>query len=209
MWYVVAATNAAASAYKWLRETIFDQSRGVPCETYAQMDVAASGVRPGSEGMLFLPFLAGERSPYWDSELRAAFLGVSAAHHRRHFCRAVLEGVAFSLRECRDLLGSLGVVVPRPYFTGGGVESHLWRTILASVLRTPGMLALSQGPASGAAMLAAASVRGTMPVITRETVTIEPDAGWVDIYDRLYRIYGDAVRHLGDIDHALVRESQR
>ena len=208
-WYMVAATNAAASAYQWLRGALFGAHADEPWETYAQMDLVASGVRPGSDGMLFLPFLTGERSPHWDSELRAAFLGVSAAHDRSHFCRAVLEGVAFSLRECRDLLASLGVVVPGPYFTGGGAQSHLWRTILASILRTPGRLVAPQGPAIGAAMLAAASVQGTMPVAKGETVTIEPDATWVDTYERVYQIYGDAVRCLGNIDHALVREAMR
>ncbi len=205
--YMVAATNAAASAYQWLRETVFETDGNVSSETYAQMDAVASKVRPGSEGMLFLPFLTGERSPYWDSELRAAFLGIAAAHHRSHFCRAVLEGVAFSLRECRDLLVSLGVVVPSPYFTGGGVESHLWRTILASVLKTPGKLAVPQGPAIGAAMMAAASVQGTMPVINRETLTVYLDSSSVDTYDRVYRIYRQAARSLGEIDHALVRAS--
>ncbi len=174
-WYMVAATNAAASAYQWLREMLFETAGGEPRETYAQMDEVASGVKPGSEGMLFLPFLTGERSPYWDSELRAAFLGVSGAHHRRHFCRAVLEGVAFSLRECRDLLAGLGVTVPYPYFTGGGVQSHLWRRILASVLAMPGRVAAPQGPAIGAAVLAAASVQAAVPVIKEKTVRIEPE----------------------------------
>jgi xylulokinase len=208
-WYTVAATNAAATAYRWLQETVFDAVSGSPSATYAEMDQIASTVPAGSDGVLFLPFLTGERSPYWDSDLRAAFLGVSAGHRRPHLCRAVLEGVAFSLRDCRDLLAGLGIPVRQPYFAGGGVASQLWREILASVLKTSGTLAAPQGPALGAAMLAAACVTGTVPLIERAKETVEPDPAWVTIYDRLHPIYRDAARCLTDINHSLVRAQLR
>jgi xylulokinase len=171
------------------------------------MDEIASAVPPGSSGVLFLPFLTGERSPYWDGELRAAFLGLSAGHRRPHLCRSVLEGVAFSLRDCRDLLAGLGIVVQRPYFTGGGVASLLWRRILASILATNGELAAPHGPSLGAALLAAEGVAGAMPVVERETQTVEPDPAWTAVYDRIYPSYCDAAKSLADISHALVRSA--
>lgn len=204
-WYTLTATNAAATAYQWLRQTVHAALRDEPAATYTEMDEVASTVTPGAGGVLFLPFLTGERSPYWDSDLRAAFLGLSAAHRRPHLCRAVLEGVAFSLRDCRDLLAELGIVVAHPYFTGGGVASRLWRTVLASALGTVGTLADPQGPAIGAAMLAAAAEQGSMPSIERTTEPVEPDPAWAAVYDQIYPIYKEAAQCLSGISHGLVR----
>jgi xylulokinase len=212
-WYQMTATNTAATAYAWLRETVFAATRGEPAATYGEMDEFASGVPPGSEGVLFLPFLEGERSPYWDPDLRAAFLGVSSAHQRSHLARAVLEGVALSIRDCRDQLSGLGISVARPVFTGGGATSRLWRTILASVLDTPGSLATPQGPAVGAAQIAAAAASGQDLIerlaAARPTLEpVEPEARWVPIYDHVYATYREAARGLADISHQMVRTAR-
>jgi xylulokinase len=209
LWYTLTATNTAAVAFSWLRETVFAAPHGTPAATYAEMDAVASAVPAGAEGVLFLPFLDGERSPYWDPHLRASFLGLSGAHRRPHLSRAVLEGVCFSLRDCRDLLRNLGVEVPRPILTGGGVGSELWRTILASVLGVVGDTATPQGPAIGSAYLAAAAAGASAPDRAIPTpkpalVPVEPRAEWRATYDFLYPVYLEAAQRVAELSHDLV-----
>jgi xylulokinase len=205
-WFTLAATNSAATAYKWLRETMFGGSAQIESATYAEMDRVASEVAAGSAGVLFLPYLTGERSPYWDSDLRAAFLGVSAAHRREHFVRAVLEGVAFSLRDCREILSELGVLVEDPYFIGGGLGSQLWASILASVLHVRGSLVDRSGPAVGAAVIAASGV-GTILSVPKKITIVEPNPAWGAVYDRMHGLYRQAAHDLTAISHQLARTS--
>jgi xylulokinase len=202
LWYTLTATNSAATAYQWLRETMFAAPSNDFVASYAEMDEVASKVSPGADGVLFLPFLTGERSPYWDADLRSAFLGVSAAHGRAHMSRAVLEGVALSLRDCRDLLRNLGVELTVPHYTGGGVASRLWRTILASILATTGTLCEPQGPAIGAALVAARSV-GLEIALERSEESVPPEPDWLAPYDRLYLLYKNAVDQLAPLSHRL------
>jgi xylulokinase len=209
LWYTLAATNTAAVAYQWLRETVFAAPAATPAVTYEDMNERASGVPAGAEGVLFLPFLEGERTPYWDAHLRAAFLGVSSSHRREHLARAVLEGVALALRGCRDVMVDAGFAIERPFLAGGGVSSELWRTILVSVLGQDGVLADPQGPAVGAAMLAAApdAVRADQ-IESRSpaprTTIVEPVAEWARTYDGLYRTYRLAAEAITDVSHRLV-----
>jgi xylulokinase len=209
LWYTLTATNTAAVAFSWLRQTVFAAPAGTPAASYAEMDAIASTAPAGAAGVIFLPFLDGERSPYWDSNLRASFMGLSGAHRRPHLGRAVLEGVCFSLRDCRDLLRGLGVEVPKPILTGGGVESELWRTILASVLGVVGHTATPQGPAIGSAYLAAAGVEGSAP--DREIPKpapllspVEPRPDWRATYDYVYPVYLEAARRITGLSHDLV-----
>jgi xylulokinase len=204
-WYTVAATSTAASAYRWLRDTVFGPTGQHDASTYEQMDELASHVPAGAGGVLFLPFLEGERSPYWDRDLRAAFLGVSSAHGPGNFCRAVMEGVALSLRSCRDLLNAIGLATQTPFLGGGGVGSPLWREILVSVLGEPGYLATPQGPAVGAAMLAAAAVgepRSSGPSLE----AVSPNGDWRSTYEQLYATYSTAGDTLSEISHSLARQ---
>jgi xylulokinase len=207
LWYTVAATSTAATAYRWLRDTVFTPAGERRASSYAKMDALASGVPAGAGGVLFLPFLEGERSPYWDRDLRAAFLGVSSAHGLAHLCRAVMEGVALSLRTCRDLLAGIGLPTHNPYLGGGGVGSPLWRQILVSALGEPAYVATPQGPAVGAAILAAAAV-GEVPFPSGSTSleTVSPEPDWRATYERLYATYGVAVDALSDVSHNLVRQ---
>jgi xylulokinase len=206
LWYVMTATNSAATAYQWLRGLEF-ADREDESSIYRGMDEMASSIPPGSDGLLFLPFLTGERSPYWDSRLRAAFLGVSAAHGQSHFARAVLEGVCLSLRDCRDLLSSLAVELQSPFLTGGGATSGLWRSILASVLGVPGIVADPQGPAVGVAILAARAV-GVEVRVPRDELEVVPVPDWVAAYDRLYPIYKDAARDVRELSHRLQAQTE-
>jgi xylulokinase len=204
LWYHLGATNTAALSYTWLRETVFAHDPGRPSDVYAEMDRVASRVPPGAGGLLFLPFLEGERTPYWDPRLRGALIGLSTAHRREHLCRAVLEGVAFSLRTCRDLFLEIGFPVVKPQLGGGGSASRLWRTILVSVLGGPARLITPQGPALGAAMLAAQTIGLITDRARPRGTLVAARATWIDRYDQVYASYGEAAQRLAPISHELV-----
>jgi xylulokinase len=213
LWYTLAATNTAAVAYHWLRETMFAAPPAAPRIAYAEMDRCASRAPAGAAGVLFLPFLEGERTPYWDTDLRAAFLGVSSGHGRDHMARAVLEGVALALRGCRDVVVEAGLPVERPFLAGGGVASRLWRTILVSALGREGRLPDPQGPAVGAAVLAAvagaerpAEIRARAP---RSSVArVKPRADWAATYDGLSETYRLAATAVTEVSHRLAALSR-
>jgi xylulokinase len=186
-WYTLAATNSAAASLRWLQEDVFRE------DDIAAISREAARVAAGADGVLFLPFLDGERSPYWDASLRGALVGLASHHTRAHLARAVLEGVALSLRTCRDLMESVGLRIDDPVLTGGGVRGELWRDILVAVLGRRAYLAKPHGPAIGAAILAAAAVgsmdaRAAAPVLTRMTATAAQRAA----YDRAHSAYLEA-----------------
>jgi xylulokinase len=205
LWYTVAATNTAATAYTWLRGALFEADAARPAQLYEVMNLVASEVEPGAGGVLFLPFLEGERSPFWDPYVRAAFLGLSSWHSRPHLCRSVLEGVALSLRSCRDLLAELGLQTRGPRLAGGGTASEVWVEILLSTLGEEGVLVEPQGPALGAAMLGGIAVGALGDALApRSTRTMPPRADWLEAYDRLYDTYRRACELVRPISRDLV-----
>jgi xylulokinase len=151
----------------------------------------------GSEGLLFLPYLSGERTPYPDPLARGAFVGLTLRHCRAHLTRAVLEGVAFSLRDCFGLLRSAGLGrIAEVRIAGGGAKSPLWRRIVASVLGVEiATVNSTEGTAYGAALLAGvgaklwpdvdAACAAAIAVVGRDA----PDADWVAAYEALYPRY--------------------
>lgn len=149
-WHLMSVMLSAAGSLRWLRDTL------APGMAYGDLVRTAEAVPPGSEGLVFLPYLSGERSPHKDPYARGAFVGLTLAHDRRHFVRAVLEGVAFGLRDGLDLMVAAGMpAAARVRASGGGLASTLWRQILADVLdagiETAGT---TEGAAYGAALLA-------------------------------------------------------
>jgi xylulokinase len=198
-WYHLAATSTAATCYTWLRQAAFGVSpREGFSDAYAEMNRLASRVPPGSDGLIFLPFLEGERTPYWNSELRGAWLGLSSAHRRGHLARSVLEGVAFSLQDGRRVLEEVGLRLSAPALGGGGMASRLWERIVVSVLNTPSRAVSPQGPAIGAAMIAAAASEGGQTNLIRALApavhirSIVPDPRWAEAYARIYQAYRGA-----------------
>ena len=141
---------SAAGSLRWLRDTI------APGASYDELVSAAAGVPAGSEGLLFLPYLSGERTPHPDPLARGAFVGLTVRHHAAHLTRAVLEGVAFGLRDSLELIRHSGAPPIRELrASGGGTRSELWRSILASVLEADiTTVSTSEGAAFGAAILA-------------------------------------------------------
>ncbi len=192
MWYVMAAMLSAGLSLRWLRDAVDMQGDGA----YATLDREAEAAGPGAQGLLFLPYLLGERTPYTDADARGAFVGLRLRHHRGHLARSVMEGVAFALR---DGLGLMSQLIPLPgtmVGSGGGARSWLWRQILADVLGLP--LTTVEGEERavvGAAMLAGvgvgrfASFTEAREACVRYGDAATPQPGLKDTYDRLYSVY--------------------
>jgi xylulokinase len=184
---------SAAGSLRWFRDAL------APGTPFDQLVEEAAPIEPGAEGLLFLPYLSGERTPYPDPDARGAFVGLSLLHRRPHMTRAVLEGVAFGLRDSLELMKSLGLDVRTVRAQGGGARSPLWRQILADVLGAEvAVPEAEEGAALGAALLAGvgagvwSSVAETAPLAgrVRESIQPGPDAPRYDeIYPRYRALY--------------------
>jgi xylulokinase len=152
-WHVMGVTNGAGLSLRYFRDTF------APGASYESLLSEARDAPPGSDGILWAPYLFGERTPHLDPDARAAFVGITASHTRAHFIRAVLEGVAFSLRDTFTLFHELGVPVKAIRLGGGGARGPLWRQIQADVYGFPvEVLEAEEGGAFGAALLAGTGV---------------------------------------------------
>jgi xylulokinase len=208
-WYLMGVTQAAGLSLRWARDVL-----GVHGEAgYDELTAEAEGAPPGAEGLLFLPYLQGERAPHLDPHARGAWIGLTARHGRPHLVRAVLEGVTFSLKDCFGLLGEQGVPLDEVRITGGGARSALWQQICADVLERPVIsLAAEEGPAFGAALLAGTAV-GLYPSLSvacartvRLGVTVMPDPGRAKAYRALYALYRAVYPVTRDLMHELSQE---
>jgi xylulokinase len=175
-WHLMSVMLSAAGSLRWFRDTL------APGVSFDELVTPAADVPAGSLGLLFLPYLSGERSPHPDPMARGAFVGLTLAHDRRHLVRAVLEGVAFGLRDGLDLMIAAGMPAPSQVrASGGGIASPLWRQILADVLDAEiATVNTSEGAAFGAALLATsaagwfASVDDAVATLVRATPAAAP-----------------------------------
>lgn len=152
-WHVMGVTQAAGLSLRWFRDTFV--SPADRSTSYETLTAEAGGVPTGADGVIWAPYLMGERTPHLDPDARAALVGLSASHTRAHVVRAMLEGVAFSLRDALEIIRSIGVPATRVIAGGGGARSPLWRQILADVFGVPvAWLRAEEGGAFGAALLA-------------------------------------------------------
>jgi xylulokinase len=199
VWHVMGVTNGAGLSLRWLRDTF------MPELSYDQMTAEAARVKPGCDGVIWTPYLFGERTPHLDAEARAAFVGISASTTRGHFVRAVMEGVAFSLRDTFTLFEELGIPVAEIRLGGGGARGALWRKIQADVYGRPvERLEAEEGGAFGAALLAGTGVGAWPDVATAcaETIrvaeVIEPShASEMEAAYREYRKVYPALKAIG------------
>ena len=189
-WHVMGVTQAAGLSLRWLRDTI------APDEDYGTLTAGAAEVPAGSDGLLWTPYLLGERTPHLDSTARAAFVGLTAGHTQAHLVRAVLEGVAYSLKDTFTLFAELGIPVKGVRLGGGGARGPLWREIQAAVYGyTTDVLVAEEGGAFGAALLAGvgAGVWPDLEAACGEAIEvaqqIEPDAKAVQRYSKGYEAY--------------------
>ena len=199
MWYSVSATNAAALCMRWLRDTFYT---GGPQFTapatpnlYALIDAEASGSPIGANGVFFHPYLQGERCPYWDANLRASFTGVSISSTRGDFARALMEGVAFSLRDCYRTLEEMKLPVKRIFLIGGGARSALWSEIVANVFNCTVAVPQPGDASFGACLLAGTGigvftdVKDAVSKCLHIDRTLAPDPEAAAQYDHLFTCY--------------------
>lgn len=173
-WHMMGVMLSAAGSLRWLRDTL------APGTAFEEMVAGAAEVEAGAEGLLFLPYLTGERTPHPDPDARGAFVGLTVRHDLRHLTRAVLEGVAFGLRDGLDLMTAAGVETPTQIrASGGGTRSRLWCQILADVLEADiATVATEEGAAYGAALLAGVGAGWFSDVdeACAAVVSVEPSA---------------------------------
>mgnify|MGYP001633247544 FL=1 len=147
-WHVMGVTQAAGLSLKWFRENFAAEL------SYREIDERVNKIPIGSERLLYLPYLMGERTPHLDPFARGVFFGISAMHRKEHFMRAVMEGVAFSLRDCFEVLKENNIVINEMAVVGGGSRSAVWGEMLSGVYNMPVRPLNSEGAAFGAAILA-------------------------------------------------------
>src|SRR6266853_2237340 len=153
-WFVMSVTQAAGLSLRWFRDQFACQTNGHN-DSYERLTVGAANVPPGCDGLLWAPYLMGERTPYLDPAARGILVGLTASHTRDHVIRAIMEGVAFSLRDSFTIFGEMGVPVNSIRLGGGGARSRLWRQIQADVYgKEVEIVEAEEGAAYGAAILA-------------------------------------------------------
>jgi xylulokinase len=199
-WHVMGVTQAAGLSLRWLRDTFFQTCSQSGGEIYDCMTKEAAQAPAGSDQLLWAPYLMGERTPHLDPDVRGALVGLTASHTRAHVIRAVLEGVAFSLKDTFRILEAMGIPIERVRLGGGGARSALWRGIQAEVYgREVEILAAEEGAAYGAAILAGVgaglwpSVDAACESIVHVSERVTPDPVHVVTmnaqYQRYHRIY--------------------
>ncbi|MDO9545268.1 MAG: xylulokinase [Pelolinea sp.] len=213
-WFSIAATNSGSSTLRWFRNTFCQlqvlKAKEQNLDPYELIGNLAENVTPGCEGLLFHPYLMGERTPYWNPYLRGDFVGITAHHKLHHFTRAILEGVAFSIRDCYQEITSLGQTVTERRLIGGGSKSLLWSQILCDVLGEPLLKPVINDAAYGAALLAGIGVglfenyQDATKQCVKITEELSPNFEFHNLYNKYFSIYKEIVHQLADQDYKLI-----
>jgi xylulokinase len=201
-WHVMGVTQGAGLSLKWFRDNFCGAEKYVGSQMgtdeYVLMDKSAARIPVGSDRLLYLPYLMGERTPHLDPDARGVFFGLSAIHTKAHMLRAVMEGVAYSLRDCIEVFREIGISCDDMAACGGGGSSPLWRQMLADLYNCPVKTVKSkQGPALGVAILAlvACGAYKSVPEAAAAIVAVdkvcEPIAENVPVYDKYYSLYDE------------------
>jgi xylulokinase len=204
-WHVMGVTQAAGYSLRWFRDQ-FGAAGDPAQDAYARLMAEAGTIPAGADGLLWAPYLMGERTPYLDPNARGALVGISATHTRAHVVRAILEGVAFSLRDTFTIFAELKIPVESIRVGGGGARGALWRQIQADVYGMPvGLLEAEEGAAYGAALLAGVgvgnwtSVENAADASVRISRRIEPDVRDAALMNRRYDVYRKLYPALRDV----------
>jgi xylulokinase len=190
-WHLMGVMLSAAGSLRWYRDTF------APTMDYDQLLKPAAEIAPGADGLLFLPYLTGERTPHPDPLARGAFVGLTVRHTLPHLTRAVLEGVAFGLRDSFELMKNTGLAsIDQVRISGGGAKSMLWQQILADVFDSElATVNTTEGAAFGAALLAGVgaghwqNVDSACQATVRVTGRMSPNAQNIRRYEDLYTIF--------------------
>lgn len=199
-WHIMGVTQGAGLSLRWFRdqfgglEQVLAANLGV--DPYELLTQEAALAPVGCEGLIFLPYLMGERTPHLDADAKGVFFGITARHTRRDMIRAILEGVAYSLRDSFEIMREMSVPIEQVRASGGGARSALWRQIQADVYNTEMVtINATEGPAYGVALLAGVGtgVWSSVPEACDATIKITgrtaPDPERVRIYDAYYQVY--------------------
>jgi len=189
-WHVMGVTQGAGLSLQWLRNQL------APGATYDSLTAEAAAAPAGSQGLFWLPYLMGERTPHLDPQARGGWIGLTAKHGRADLIRSVLEGVSYSQKDCLEAIQELGVPVATVRASGGGARSPFWRQILADIFGTRvATLQTQEGSAYGAALLAMAgtgefaSVPEACAATLREADSVEPRRDETELYAQRYSVY--------------------
>lgn len=194
--------SAAYCLQWWVEEVNKDLKDDNP---YAVLTQEARNVPAGCEGLIFLPYLTGERTPHADVNARGTFIGLSPVHTRGHMTRAIMEGVGYALRDSLEILKDMGIGISELRITGGGTRNTLWVDILASIMSEPlHIVQATEGPAYGAAILATVgcglfdTVEQACDALIKKSQTIFPDPVDVEVYEKSYKVYQKLYKALKD-----------
>jgi xylulokinase len=207
LWYVMGVMQAAGLSLKWLRDSFGGLERAMAAQlgidAYEFLTAGVSEVPPGAEGLFWLPYLNGERTPHLDANARGVLFGITPRHGRAHVVRAILEGVVFGLRDSLEIIRLLKIPVREIRLTGGGAKSPAWRQIQADIFGQPVVtINATEGPAFGAAMIAGVAT-GVYPgfaeasrQLIKVTGEVYPDPAAAGIYEPRYRLFQRLYRDL-------------
>jgi len=199
-WHIMGVMLSAGGSYQWFRNVLgteeIAEAKTKGIDPYVILDAKAEKAPVGCEGLIFLPYLTGERTPYPDPYAKAVFFGLTPRHKKEHLIRAVMEGVTYGLRDSLEIIRGMGVEAKEIRASGGGGRSKLWRQMQADMFNSPVVtIDKDEGPAFGVALLAAVGTgayaspaeacEATISISTR----VEPMAKNVAIYESFYLIY--------------------
>lgn len=206
-WHIMGVTQGAGLSLKWFKDQFCQdytaQAKAEGKDVYERINEEVKTVPAGSDRLIYLPYLMGERTPHLDPDCRGVFFGLSAMHTKKHLLRAVMEGVSYSLCDCNEILKEMGVEVTQMMACGGGGKSANWRQMLADMYQcSVKTIRQSEGPALGAAILAGvgcgvyASVEEACDAIIREESSTEPVPEQVETYAAYHKLYQKLYRSL-------------
>jgi len=199
-WHIMGVVLAAGGSFQWFRNRLGQLERAIAkkrnCDPYEIMTAEAAKAPAGSEGLFFLPYLTGERTPHADPYARGCWIGLSVRHTKNHLIRSVMEGATFAMRDSLEIIRELGIEVKEIRLSGGGARSSLWRQMQADIYGFPVCtINATEGPAFGAALLAGvgtgvfSSVEEACRATIRVTSRTEPTEANVNLYNRYYPQY--------------------
>lgn len=199
-WYMMGVMLSAGMSFSWLKENLFADQYD-----YQHLNLLAAEAESGSEGLLFLPYLYGERTPHADANARGVFFGISGKHQQGHLVRSVMEGVSFGLRDSLELIKEQDIKINEIRAIGGGAKSKVWQQILADVFgQEIKLLKIEEGPALGAAMIAGVGVgvfkdfSEAEQGIIQVSQSITPNEEKRDYYNQLFALYQNLYQSLKD-----------
>jgi xylulokinase len=201
-WHLMGVMLSAGGSFRWLRDTLcreeIKEAEKSATDPYTVMTAKAKTVPAGSEGLLFLPYLSGERCPYPDPNARGVFFGLSLKHSKQHIIRAVMEGVTFGLKDSLEIMNKMGLKSDKIRISGGGGKSNLWCQMISDIFNKKTVrLNSEEGPSYGAAILAGVGIKYYQDVnsacrkLLKETELFKPKEKNVKIYKDAYKLYGN------------------